>query len=193
MRKHKNTAVKGKKGLDKVSRKSRSSLIYAARKKRGRPGIRATEIAGRAANYRNIFERIWEQLREPLIKAENEKDVTQAFAQFGQPYSQEFVPHQSGLILKVLRESKFPKRPDSQIAFLADSLAGLGRVSPRTSRDICDKERRRIKHKIIRQDFYIECTCKYKGPAFHGKCPKCGTGEIELNEAIFGNIVGRIL
>lgn len=35
-------------------------------------------------------------------------------------------------------------------------------------------------HHIIRRDYYIECTCRYKGPALHGKCPKCGTDRLPL-------------
>ncbi len=30
-------------------------------------------------------------------------------------------------------------------------------------------------HFIIRQDFYIQCTCSYEGPALNGACRKCGT------------------
>jgi len=67
---------------------------------------------------------------------------------------------------------------EAQIAFLADSLGARGLVSPRRSRDICYEERAKPVHFIIRQDCYIQCTCAYKGPALHGKCPKCGTERI---------------
>ena len=186
MPKRKKSAKKAKKTLDMVSRKSRFPRIVTA-KKRGRPGVRASEIAGRAGNYRNIFEQIWERLREPLLKSQTKDEITQAFEQFGQTYSREFVPHRSGLILKVLREPKFPKRPGPQIAFLADSLAGLGWITPRRSRDICERERKRPKHRIIRQDFYIECTCKYQGPALYGCCPKCGTGDVDWHNLHHGS------
>ena len=73
------------------------------------------------------------------------------------------------------RDARFPKRPEPQRNFLADSLAGRGLISPRRSRDICERERKTKVHYIIRQDYYIECTCRYKGPARYGQCPKCGT------------------
>ncbi len=179
MPKRKKAAKNPKKWLDKVSRQQPSSRIHpASTRKRGRPGVQASEIAGRSFNYRYIFEDVWDKLSEPLLKATCVEQVTKALKQFGQPYSNEFVPHLSKLFLQVIQEPKFPKRPNTQVAFLADSLAGLGRVSPRRSRDICERQRNFPAHKIIRQEFYIECTCKYKGPALHGRCPKCGTGEI---------------
>lgn len=68
-----------------------------------------------------------------------------------------------------LHDPRFPKRQQARINFLADSLAGLGRVTPRSSRDICAreraKERAKSRHKIIRYEFYVECSCGYKGPA----------------------------
>src|SRR5437867_6072956 len=63
-----------------------------------------------------------------------------------------------------------------QINFLADSLAGTGIVSPRRSRDICAAERAKEKrtHRIIRFEFYVECSCGYKGPSENHACRKCG-------------------
>jgi hypothetical protein len=86
----------------------------------------------------------------------------------------------AGLTLKVLREKKFPKTQETQINFLADSLAGREWISPRRSRDICEAERKKPKNYIIRQDFYIECSCSYEGPAYHKACPKCGAVSLEL-------------
>lgn len=51
-----------------------------------------------------------------------------------------------------------------QINFLADSLAGRGFVSPRRLRDICKQDRAKMFHYIIRQDYYVECTFRYKVP-----------------------------
>jgi hypothetical protein len=172
MPKRKKAAPKPKKALDS----------FSVKRGRGRPGVRKSEIRGRGDNYRIIFGQIWKELREPLLKAKTQEEVTRAFEGFGKTYSKQFVPDLSLLILKVIREPKFPKRAAAEIGFLADSLAGLGRISPRRSRDICEQERKRQKkeHHIIRQDFYIECTCRYKGPALHGRCPKCGTGEVSL-------------
>ena len=72
---------------------------------------------------------------------------------------------------KIREDPKFPKKAKTQIAFFADSLAGLGQISPRRSRDICAEGRKKKHHTIIRQDYYIECTCGYEGPAKHGACP----------------------
>jgi len=81
--------------------------------------------------------------------------------------------------LKIVNDPKFPKRAAAQIRYLADSLAGVEQVTPRRSRDIVAEERNRIRHKIIRQDYYIACTCGYEGPALDGACRGCGTREIE--------------
>ena len=172
MPKSKKAAKKGKKALDS----------FSVKRGRGRPGVRKSEIRGRGNHYRMIFEQIWRDLRKPLLWAKTQEEITRAFEDYGKPYNPRFVPDLSSLILKVIREPKFPKRPAAQIGFLADSLAGLGRISPRRARDICEQERKRQEkeHYIIRQDFYIECTCRYKGPALHGKCPKCGAGGASL-------------
>jgi hypothetical protein len=115
---------------------------------------------------------------DALLKAQTEEEVIRAFDPWPS-YQRDFAPMAS-LILQVLRDPKFPKRPEAQMSFLAESLAGVGVISPRRSRDICEQERRKEKkkHYIIRQDFYIECTCRYKGPALQGRCPKCGTEEL---------------
>jgi hypothetical protein len=167
----------------KVAKKPKKALdSFSVKRGRGRPGVRRSEIWGRGDNFRIIFGQIWKDLGEPLLKAKTQEEVTRAFEGFGKTYSRQFVPALSSLILEVIREPRFPKRPAAQIGFLADSLAGLGRIRPRRARDICEQERKRQKkeHHIIRQDYYIECTCRYKGPALHGKCPKCGTDEVSL-------------
>jgi hypothetical protein len=151
---------------------------------RGRPGVRPSEIRGRADHYRLIFGEIWDSaisagprktdtsVGEQIVHAESDEDVINALN--GAPqYNEEFQAI-TGLILKVKREKKFPKTRLAQINFLADSLAGRGRISARRSRDICEKARAQPTHHIIRQDFYIECTCGYEGPARHGACAKCG-------------------
>ena len=107
-----------------------------------------------------------------------EEEVIQAFEKDAR-YTNEFRPIAS-LILKIIQERKFPKRREAQFNFLADSLAGLGLISPRRSRDICERERNKKVNYIVRQDYYIECTCRYKGPALHGSCTKCGTDRLAL-------------
>jgi len=144
----------------------------------GRPGVSFSEIRGRADNYRFIFGQIWERLQDPLLNAKTEQEAIQAFEQYGSPYAQQFVPALASLILKVIQEPKFPKRPEPQAHFLADSLAGRGWISPSRSRDICGSERAkdRLKspYRILRREFYIECSCGYKGPARDDACRKCG-------------------
>ena len=167
-------ARKSKKGLDKVL------------KKRG-PKPRAypsSEILGRAENYRQIFQRdgVWEALYPLLAKAHSGTEVAHAFAQINDAGiyvgdQHQFLPYLGDLIVKVIQEPDFPKkRPDRQVAFFADSLAARGSVSPRRSRDICEEERGRRKraHYIIRCEFYVECSCKYKGPSLNNACRKCG-------------------
>ncbi len=151
---------------------------FSRKRPRGRPGVRASEIRGRGDHYRQVFGEIWERLQGPLLKAQTAEEVIQAFTVAASPYPEYFVPTLAPLILKVLHDPKFPKTLEAQVNFLADSLAGRGRVSPRRSRDICSAERAKPVHYIVRQDYYIECTCKYKGPALFGKCPRCGTDSI---------------
>lgn len=168
MPKRKKTRQTPKKALD----------IVSAKRRRGRPGVRRSEISGRGYHYRLLFSQIWKPVGESLLKARTEEEVVRAFDPWPS-YQRDFEPIAS-LILKVLREPKFPKRPEAQINFLADSLAGRGWISARRSRDICEQERKKKVNYIIRQDYYIECTCRYKGPALHGRCPKCGTDRLSL-------------
>jgi hypothetical protein len=145
----------------------------------GRPGVIRSEIVGRASNYRGIFSTIWDTVGRQLLEADSEDGVIKAFEPEAH-YKSDFAPI-AGLILKVLREKKFPKTRQAQINFLADSVAGRGWISPRRSRDICEAERKKPINHIIRQDFYIECSCGYEGPAYHKACPKCGAVSLDLN------------
>ncbi len=86
-----------------------------------------------------------------------------------------------GLILEILNDPKFPHtNRNAQLRFLSDSLAGDGIIRPRRSRDICAQQRKRHnpEHEIIRREFYIECTCGYKGPALNGGCKECATQKL---------------
>jgi hypothetical protein len=156
---------------------------YSEKRRRGRPyKVRASEVSGRAYNYRLIFSQTWDILAEHLLRATTEGEVLQAFE--GTAYKNEF-EHIASLILAVLHDAKFPKRDkEARISFLADSLAARGVVTPRTSRDICEKararERAKSPYKIVRKEFYIECSCGYKGPARDDACRKCGA-EIPLS------------
>ncbi len=125
----------------KPTKKLQNPLDTSPEKRgRGRPyRIRASEVSGRAYNYRLIFNQTWEVLGEKLLRAQTQGEVLQAFE--GTAYKEEFAVLFS-LILDVLHDPDFPKRDkEARINFLADSLAARGVVTPRTSRDICARER----------------------------------------------------
>ena len=163
----------------KVGKNPRIPLDSILGKKgRGQPGVIRSEIVGRADNYRGIFSSIWDTVGGQLLQAKSKEDVIKAF-ELEAHYKSEFAPI-AGLILIVMRENKFPKKQEAQINFLADSLAGREWISARRSRDICEEERNKPKNHIIRQDFYIECSCGYEGPAYRKACPKCGAVSLDL-------------
>jgi hypothetical protein len=154
--------------------------VSGSERGRGRPPkIRASEVYGRAENWRDILDQVWGRLWPLLSNAQSEAEVTRAFRDGARPYDQNFVPTLAGLTLRVLRESTLPKRRKPLQRFLADSLAGVGVVTPRRSRDICARERaerakRDSAHRILRYEFYVECSCGYKGRSKNHACPKCG-------------------
>lgn len=144
---------------------------------RGRPvKIKASWVRGRADNYRWVLNQVWDRVGPRLLKAQTHEDVILSYegADIGS-YSLEFV-QLADLIIQVLKEKKFPKQNrKAQINFLADSIAAHGSVTPRSSRDICERERARLEHvyRILRYEFWIECSCGYKGRSFGHACPKC--------------------
>ena len=89
----------------------------------------------------------------------------------------EFLLLKVGLFPSVLKDKQFPRQDrNPQERFIADSLAASGQVSIRRSRDLVqrDRTRRKRRGKILRREFYIECSCTYQGPACKDACPKCG-------------------
>ena len=136
--------------------------------------MRFSEIRGRADNFRWILTQVWDRFWPSFSRAATEQEVALAFEQGADPYHRDFLPL-APLALKVRAERRFPKTRTAQINFLADSLAGLAQVSPRRSRDICERDRADAKRAtyIIRREFYVECSCGYKGPARDNACPKC--------------------
>jgi hypothetical protein len=141
-----------------------------------RPTLPASWIRGRADNYRWIFDLLWDEIGPKLCKAETAQDIILSFSGTkAGSYAIEFIPL-ADLILEVVRGPKFPKRKrKAQINFLADSIAGTGMLTPRSSRDICERERARIKkvHRILSYEYYIECSCGYKGHSQKHSCPRC--------------------
>jgi hypothetical protein len=159
---------KGRFPLDKVLEKQR----------RGRPArIPASWVRGRADNYREMFGQIWSHIWPGLSKAETRQDVLSTLNGTGvsTAYALEFIT-MADSILQVIKDRKFPKhKQDAQIKFLADSLGGHGTFTPRSSRDICERERARIKtvHRILAYEYYVLCSCGYKGLSKNHACPKC--------------------
>ena len=140
---------------------------------RGRPGVRKSEVQNRAYDYRLTLEQNWDVLAAPFLTAQSDEELKSLLDEAPYHVRNKFAPIRFSLVEKTRKDPKFPKTVKAQIRFIGDSLAGLGRVAPRTSRDIC-AEGRKKRHMIIRQDYYIECTCGYEGPAKHGACPGCG-------------------
>lgn len=116
-----------------------------------------------------------------LVRASSEEEVKKAFENVREDYKRRLrLLLKPEVILSSLRESTFPKRNRAaQIRFLSDSIAADGLVSTRRSRDICSEERNKLARQgqIIRREFFIECTCGYKGPALYGSCLQCGAPE----------------
>jgi len=150
---------------------------FSEKRARGRPRkIHPRWVRGRADNYRWIFDLFWQHVWPDLSKAKTQQDVIQSFArpEVG-PYALDLI-RAADLILRVVRDPNFPKRRrEAQINFLADSIAAYGVVTPRSSRDICERERARVKriHRILCYEFYIECSCGYTGNSRNHACPTC--------------------
>jgi hypothetical protein len=162
----------------KVSRKNAEGLDrFLPKKPRGRPGIHRDTVRGTADNDRVRLSQIWDAVGDGLLQAKTPKEVIAAFEGVGVSYRSHFVPV-AELILKVIQEPTFPKTPEAQIRFLADSLGARGHRSARRSRDICSAERKKVVYWIMRQDFYIQCSCGYEGPALRGACPNCKTNRL---------------
>ena len=166
-RRHKRGLKEFKKELDKVS---------PIRLPRGRPSdIRPHEITGRADKFRYIFNQVWDRLWPLLKEARTEQQVEAALSSAASTYYNKSEIWQSELVLRILRDRKFPKTRDAQVNFFADSLAALGEITPRYSRDVCAKERARKKreHHVLRFEVYIECSCSFKGLSHDHACPEC--------------------
>lgn len=163
------------KTMNEAKRAKNMLDTFSQKRGRGRPPkVVASWIGGRSNNYRVMLQRVWNDLWPLLSRANTEHDAIEAI-QKAMPGENEFTPL-AALILTVLKDSGFPKTRKGRINFLADSVAGLGRVAPRRSRDICSEERAKAKrtHHIIRYEFYVECSCGYTGHSQGHACPECG-------------------
>lgn len=149
------------------------------RKTKGRPRrVDPHFVVGSADVFRTWLHQFWQGLGPRLVSAKSSEDIERAIAE-NAPTIKGSLSQHAALILEVLHDRRFPRvRSTAQIEFLADSLGGQGLVTPRRSREICAAERSKVKHVIIRREYYIECTCGYKGPALEGACRECGTSEL---------------
>lgn len=152
------------------------NLSSVGKRGRGRPAsVDAAIVRNSADKYRIWLERSWNELGASLLTVETEQEIIDALQRALPGYDE--LPPLAPLILKVLREPNFPrKRKKAQIGFLADSIGGRGKVTPRRSRDICAEERiaDAQRHRIIRYEYWIECSCGYKGRSENHLCRRCG-------------------
>lgn len=149
---------------------------FSRKRERGRPPIVPADLVRSCAdNYRILLERGWNNLAEPLLAAETEQEVANILRTAALGYQHE-ISLLGPLIFQIKRDLKFPKRKKAQMNFLADSIAGGGKVTPRRSRDICAEERARDaqRHYIVRYEYWIECSCGYQGRSENHSCRKCG-------------------
>ncbi len=161
---------------EKYGKKSKKTLdTVLGKRERGRPPlVPAAAVRSCADNYRILLETGWNNLGAPLLAAQNEQEVADALRSTLLGYPHE-ISRLAPLILQVRKERNFPKRRKAQINFLADSLGGGGVVTPRRSRDICAEERARDaqRHVILRYEYWIECSCGYKGRSENHSCRRC--------------------
>jgi hypothetical protein len=112
--------------------------------------------------------------------AKTEEEAVSGFERVPSPY-RERLNLWLAAIPEWAQEGKFPKTNlERTMRHLADSVAAEGFLTPRRSRDVCLEERKRQAQlgMILRREFYIECTCTYRGPAKDGGCPRCGTNRL---------------
>jgi len=157
--------------LDTVSRKP----------KRGRRGVNPHMVFASVFPYTAHLKASWNEIKEPILKAKSAQEIKAIIESTTNTTLKNQLAGIEDKVYEVVHEKKFPTREKAQIRFLAESLAGCYSVSTRRSRDICAEMRlkEKVQTRIIRKEFYIECTCGYQGPAKYGKCARCGTGEID--------------
>jgi hypothetical protein len=168
--------------------KNRSTLaLIGSSKKPGRKSrVRISEMRNLAYDLGLIFEvnrkRIdWAQ----FVRARSEEELRVALTN-AYERAREKLLYKPDLLIDTLKDKSFPTRNQrAQEQFIVDSLAAKGKVSPRRSRDIIQRERsiRKRQGRILRREFYIECSCGYHGEAYRDCCPVC-TAPIILDSTL---------
>jgi hypothetical protein len=142
-----------------------------------KPKVITSEACGRAGDLKLILETNRERINWARLLAIGSKEDLEEVLKAAHDRAREKLLYKPELLLATLKDKKFPRHNrDAQEQFIADSLAAEGRVSIRRSRDIVQQVRSAGKKrgKILRREFYVECSCGYKGPALHDACPDCG-------------------
>ena len=185
---HNSKRPSAKSSAQLVKRKNGShSLLTSSGKRRGPTAkIAASEVVGRAAHLQMIFDQTRDQLDwTKLLAANSKQDLEIACERVIEGYRTMFLCR-SDLILQCLKDPQFRKqRRKAQEQFIAESLGGDGRISIRRSRDICGQARavKKRQGKILRREFYVECSCGYEGPARFDCCRDCGASVSYLDFA----------
>jgi hypothetical protein len=164
-----------------------------------REEFRRNRFVGHGENYGTIFlhagDRFWEQVQALRNIERTELDRRKLVLGRRTLESVNWhasLPIQSGrfvrAFIEAVRDRHFPKRRKTQARFLGDSLGADGELSARRSRDICEEQRaiQKRTHHIIRYEFYIECSCQFKGHSLDHACPNCGA-EIGLPDSFLGS------
>jgi hypothetical protein len=166
------------------SKQTKSRLTRIGKKRGPKPNINRSEVVGRAYDFKRIFKLAGKKIDwVKLLAAQSVEDVEKAFELMDEVYRGKFL-YKPRLLLECVKDKKFPKQDrNAQELFMAESLAGDGLVTIRRSRDICQEYRAERKRQgtIICREFYIECTCGYRGPAARGGCPNCGTKKLSAD------------
>lgn len=159
--------------------KTANRALTASEETQGRKRRIHAENVVRAANdLLKILEGCRDQIDWGKLEiAKTEEESASAFERVPSPY-RERLNLWLAAIPEWAQEGKFPKTNlERKMRHLADSVAAEGFLTPRRCRDVCLEERKRQAQlgMILRREFYIECTCSYRGPAKGGGCPQCGT------------------
>jgi hypothetical protein len=181
------TSVKLGSGQKTATRALTAFAETRGRKRRSHP----ENVLRAADDLLKILESCKDQIYWGKLElAKTEEEAASAFECVPSPYRERLNLWLAAIPAWAL-EGKFPKTNlERKMRHLADSIAAEGFLTPRRCRDVCLEERKRQAQfgMIFRREFYIECTCGYRGPAKGGGCPQCGTKrlspELELDYSL---------